>query len=80
MVDAAPARSPELERGLFLQRELESSEFTITDLKNQFRHKDFSSLSESSLSANPTNPQIVASDVQAQQVIRAFSRLTLGSD
>ena len=69
MVDAAPTRSPELERALSLQRELESAELTISDLKNQFRDKDFSSLGDSALSNNPTNPRIVAPDVLAQQVI-----------
>lgn len=68
MVDAAPTRSLELERALSLQKELESAELTITDLKNQFRHKDFSALCDSALSSNPTNPRIVAPDVLAQQV------------
>jgi hypothetical protein len=69
MVEAAPAHSPELERTLSLHKELESTELAITHLRNQFLQKDFSGLSDSALSSNPTNPQIVAQDVLAQQVI-----------
>lgn len=72
MAEAAPARSPELDRALSLQKEFESAELTITDLKNQFCHKDFSGLSDSSLLNNPTNPRVVAPDVVAQQVIHGF--------
>ena len=68
MSESAPARSPELERALSLQKELESSDLTIIDLKNQFLRKDFTNLTDSALSKNPTNPRIVAPDVQAQQV------------
>jgi hypothetical protein len=67
MVDIVPA-SPDVERAFALQRELESADLTITQLKKQFLSKDFSELSDSALSSNPTNPTIVAPDVLAQQV------------
>ncbi|KAF8576409.1 hypothetical protein K439DRAFT_661952 [Ramaria rubella] len=67
MVETAPARSLELERALSLQKELESAELTINELKNQFLRKDFTNLTDSALSNNPTNPRIVAPDVLAQQ-------------
>ncbi|KAF8518366.1 hypothetical protein BU17DRAFT_48687 [Hysterangium stoloniferum] len=67
MVDSVPLRSPEFERVFALQKELESADLTIVELKNQFLSKDFSTLSDSALVSNSTNPRIVAPDVLAQQ-------------
>ncbi|KIJ38925.1 hypothetical protein M422DRAFT_231010, partial [Sphaerobolus stellatus SS14] len=69
MVEPTPptTRAPELERAFALQKELETADLTIIDLKNQFKQKDFSGLTDSALSSNPSNPLIVAADVQAQQ-------------
>ena len=68
MVEPPPTRTPELECAFALRKELETSELTITDLKKHFIQKDFSNLTDSALASNPTNPLIVAADVQAQQV------------
>lgn len=60
--------TPELERAFALQKELESAALTITDLKNQFLHKDFSSFTDCSLSTGPLDPELLEADVSAQRV------------
>lgn len=61
------ASTPDLERVFALQKELESAELTITDSKNQFLSKDFTSFTDCAVSVNP-DPEVLEADVAAQQV------------